>query len=269
MKIKFAKTLALASLSSLLLSACSSIYSEPPIGEEPSPLNFSREAQYQLSSTSHWNRVAEDMANRTLDSFVTGGQCLPGNELCSGDYSVKITSASTYFAEIFETQITSALVNNGLKVSRSGNSDYVFEVDIQVASFDREYLRRIDAPFRLFGPNGFLDKTGIWTVKDTNSTSVQRLRNREIQFSWAKDTHNDAWLNNPDDIPNTEIVITFSLINPMTDHYLARTTDMYYWKAGGRFLRELQRISGSRTLYGTSSSIRVVGDCTDYRCETQ
>lgn len=265
---------------SIAVSACSSLYSEPPVAEEPSPMNFAREAQYKLSSTSHWNHVAEDMARRSLEKFIAGGSCLAGHEKCGGDYDVKVSSESTYFSDIFSKQITSVLVNEGLPVVRSGGADYTIEVDIDVVSFNRDYLnaRRIDAPFRLFGPNGFLDKTGIWTVGGVNTTSVQPLKNRNTGFSWAKDTHGSAWLNNPDQIPNTEIVITLSVVGAKpgeTEHYLARTTDIYYWKANNSFLAELAANNrpGSqarRSMFGgTASTLNVVGDCTSFRCESR
>lgn len=100
----------LALCASLLLSACTTPYSEAPVAT-----NFPSSKQNKLQAGAHWDAIAKDAANSLVTSMRLGKGCIPAYPDCN-QLVLRPPKEPTEFARGFQTLLTTALVNHGVQV---------------------------------------------------------------------------------------------------------------------------------------------------------
>ncbi|MEK9721551.1 MAG: hypothetical protein VW257_11040 [Quisquiliibacterium sp.] len=256
-KVKLS-SIAAAGLSVLALGACTA---NAPLTEVPVPTHFSQEAMYKLSSVSHWNAVAVDMASDAVRKYSVGRACIPGM-LCEATIYVKPQAQETRFTLAFRTQLISALVNQGMPVvSKPDSTSTTVEVETQVllgsspqvaVEYDRE-------PTELF--------SGIWVIKDFKGTGVKKFANAP-GTQWTEGAAKySAWFRSGHFVPAAEILVTVSFVN--NNRYMARTSNMYYVADPLGYLATPKGKAGEDEKVARTVKVPVIGDCTSPRCETR
>lgn len=199
------KTL-LAGMAALLLAGCAAQYSEAP-----RPTNFSILQQKKLQAASHWELIADDVAEQIKNS-VGKDQILyvsrPANE--------------TEFTRAFNTQLITSLVNKGIYVSKNGDTRaLVIDVDTQLVKF---------SPNR-YQNHRFVSSTaiaaGVMAVHGLNMSGEANAAIGVLGLAAALDWHN--WVEREyagGETPQGELIVTTSATNNV--QYVARRTDVYY-----------------------------------------
>lgn len=99
---------------SLLLSACTTPYSEAPVAT-----NFPTSKQHKLQAGAHWDAIARDAAATLVTSLRLGKGCIAAYPDCS-QLTLRPPKEPTEFARGFHTLLTTALVNQGVQVTPYG-----------------------------------------------------------------------------------------------------------------------------------------------------
>lgn len=248
--------LALMAVAVLSTVACTV---NPPLTEQPVPTNFSQEAMYKLSSVSHWNNVAADMARDVATKYGAGKGCIPGMG-CQASLYVKPQDIETSFSQAFRTQLISALVNQGLPVvTRPQSNSTIVEIDIQVVAtpggkaaveYDHDPVELVE---------------GVWVIKDVNDTAVKKFTNTQAE-QWTQGKARRApWFRSPHFVPAAEMLVSVSFIN--NERYMARTSNVYYLNSVTGYVVPPPPVAVE--VKRTAWPVRLVGDCTAARCEVK
>lgn len=199
------KTL-IAGMAAIFLAGCATGYSEVP-----RPTNYSVLKQKKIQAASHWDVIANDVAEQLKNSL-------------SKDEILYITKPrqDSHFALGFYNQLLSALVNKGIRISKNGDTRaLVIDVETQLVKF---------APNR-FQNHRFVSTTaiaaGLMAVNGLHMSGNTNAAIGVLGIAAARDWH--EWVEREyanGDTPQYELIVTTSATNNV--QYIARRTDVYY-----------------------------------------
>lgn len=192
-----------AVMAAALAAGCASPYTEAPLAT-----NFPTSKQEKLQAAAHWNRIAQDVAQRIAKS-------LPNQS----PLYVREPNTDTAFARAFHGQLITALLAAGHPVMKTPQGALQVEVDTQAVAFssDRPQYRHAGAATALGG--------GLWALYDIGR-AVSPGAAGMVALA-AGDTL--AWFQSEfasGETPQTEIIVTTSVSND--SQYVARNTSVYY-----------------------------------------
>lgn len=218
---------ALAPALSLLLAACAptqiqtdGLRNHAAHSEAPIASNFPAVAQPRLQAGQHWQVIAQDAAKTIATGLSRGQRCVGSTNPCRPIY-VAEPEFSTEFSRGFINALITALVQQGMNVSRAPEAAMVLHLDVQPVRFatNRPQYRHAGQA-RELGP-------GVWALQDVSETSPKDLGknpNPPDTLHWFR-TEFSAGAT-----PRTEIMVTVSAMDGI--RYAARSTNVYYVTEG-------------------------------------
>lgn len=221
--MRLLSSLALALILGLGLPACSS---RPPVyaatgqphathSEAPLAGNFPAVIQPKLQAGQHWQAIAQDAARNLAQHLGRSQRCGQGIHPCRPVH-VAEPQTPTEFSRAFINALITALVQQGMNVSRAPEAALILHLDVQTVQFssNRPQYRHAGVA-RELGP-------GIWALQDVAVMAGQT----PAQPPEADALH---WFRTEFAVgatPRTEIVLTLSVMDGI--RYAARSTNVYY-----------------------------------------
>ncbi len=198
------KTL-LAGIAGIFLAGCAAEYSEVP-----RPTNYPVLKQKKMQAASHWNIIANDVAEQISNSIRK-------DEILY----LSRSKQETEFNEAFYNQLLTALVNKGIRISKNGDTRALtVDVETQLVKF---------SPNR-FQNHRFVSSTviaaGLMAVNGLHPSTTTAAALGILGVTAANDWH--QWMDEyaKGETPQYELIVTTSATNSV--QYIARRTDVYY-----------------------------------------
>lgn len=215
--------LALAPALGFGLMACNGRVPIHPDSERPhathseAPLagNFPATIQPKLQAGRHWQAIAQDAAASLAQHLGRSQRCGPSVHPCR-PLHVAEPQRQTEFSRAFINALITALVHQGVNVSRAPDAALVVHLDVQTVQFaaNRPQYRHAGIA-RELGP-------GIWALQDVAVLAGQT----PAQPAEADALHWFRSQFSAGATPRTEIVLTLSVMDGI--RYAARSTNVYY-----------------------------------------
>ena len=197
-KRNISATLALAAM----LAGCATPYSEAPLAT-----NFPTGKQQKLQAAAHWNLIANDVAKQ-LAASLKGKPVLP-------PIYVNQAGNKTEFSKVFNSQLISALVAEGLVVHKNPVGALVVDIDTQAVQFSA------NRPQYNHAGTATVLTAGVWALYQASPAGIATAAVVGADaYMWFRSEFATGAT------PQTEIVITASVSD--SNQYLARTTSVYY-----------------------------------------
>jgi len=196
---------ALLLLTSILLTGCSSHFSEAPVAG-----NFLTKKQMKLQSASHWQIVAQDLAEKVRHDYQ--GNTPVYLEPSADDHP---------FSRAFHEYLTTALVQQGFTVLKEpADQFYLMTTHLQVVRFQPQRGQ----------PSGFWHSlaSGLWAVDKAKAKLDQQYNEAENRFPqppvYSPLYYVDEF--NHRHTPSHELIITLSLGN--VEQHALRRSETYF-----------------------------------------
>lgn len=200
------KTTLIAGIAAIFLAGCTTQYSEVP-----RPTSFSVLKQKKLQAGAHWDVIANDVAEQLKNSIGK-------DEILF----IARPQQDTEFTKAFYNQFLSALVNKGVRVSKSGDTRaLIIDLETQLVKFSPN--RHQDARF----VSSTAIAAGLMAVNGLNMSDTANAAVGTLGITAALDWN--RWIEREyshGDTPQYELIITTSATNSV--QYIARRTDVYY-----------------------------------------
>lgn len=196
----------------LFLSGCATQYSSVP-----SPTNFPTAEQQKLQAASHWNTIAQNVADRM------GGKIADASALY-----VNVNEEQTDFERAFANQLTTSLVEAGYSVMTSPDRAMIVELDIQAVEFTANRPKYSHSSATALGAGLFV----LYEIAESDPVLATALAlGAADAFGWFHSKFPSGA------IPRTEIIVNVSISN--SDQFVVRSTDVYYVAGTDMSLYEL------------------------------
>ncbi len=185
----------------VMLGGCAAPYSEAPVAT-----NFPSTKQPKLQAASHWNAIANDVAQQ-ISAGIKEKQPLFVNQ----------STVKTAFDRAFSNQLISALVGQGFPVLKSPGGALNVEIDTQTVRFsaNRPQYNHAGVATAL--------TAGVWALHQARASAGAVLLTAVASadaYSWFRSEFATG------ETPQTEIIITTSVGDAR--QFLARNTSIYY-----------------------------------------
>lgn len=199
------RTILSASLALALLGGCATQFSETPLA-----INFPTDKQHKLQAGSHWGLIAANVAEQIKTSVAK-------------DSTLYVVPArlQTDFNRAFHNQLVSALVNQGLSVTKSYDSQALLvDIDTQLVNFspDRFQNRRFVSATAITA--GLLAVNGVVSGSDAAAVGALGIA---AAIDWDQLVNQEFARGRT---PSHELIVTTSASR--NSQYIARRTDVYY-----------------------------------------
>ncbi len=193
-------------LTILLFSACTS--------RIPEPVNHAYRQQLKLQAISHWNVLAQDVANRINNQLILSGnmeRTVFVEQTCGSDSQPCAPDETSSFDEAFRDLLITNLYNYGVPTNTIPDEDTIeIQYKVQLVRHNQNRIRTL--------------QPGLFTAL---STAVVVLRNAPSDLLFlasgvSAELINTSYAQNG----HYEVVITTSMVE--NNEYLFRTSDIYY-----------------------------------------
>jgi hypothetical protein len=184
-----------------VLAGCSTPYAPVPVAS-----TFPTTKQPKLQAAAHWDLIAKSMSQQLISELKKAPQ--------RPFYIAEAPQASP-FQRALQSQLISALVNQGQVVSRSQAGALRIDLDVQALTFapGRERSHFAGMPTAI--------GAGVWMLSEFDPAGAV------IAATGLYDTYNwHASQYASGEIPQTELIITASVTDQF--RYYARSTAAYY-----------------------------------------
>ncbi|CAN5219634.1 hypothetical protein BH11PSE11_BH11PSE11_09870 [soil metagenome] len=200
------KTLLVAGIAAIFLAGCAAEYSEAP-----RPTNYSIMKQKKVQAASHWDLIANDVAEQIKNSVGS-------NELLY----VTPPVPNSEFNHAFHNSMISALVNKGVRVSTNGDTKAMqINVETQLVRFSPARFQNGRFVSTTAIAAGLMAIHGLHLAAETNAGIGILGITGAIDFNnWVEREYANG------NTPQSELIVTTSAVN--STQYVARRTDVYY-----------------------------------------
>lgn len=198
-----------ACLFGLTFSGCMTPYSEAPI-----PTNFSHTEQIKIQAASHWESVANHLAQTIIEQA--------GNQKT---VYINKPSETSKFNTAFHTLLLSSLVKNGATVAKfSAAADVTMDINTQIIKFTKDR-----APFRNSFGVPVLLTAGAWAMSGVSAANTAATTAGVATGVGAVGIDAYNWFESKyaaGEIPQNEIIVTVTASNNSV--YLGSVSNIYY-----------------------------------------
>lgn len=194
-----------AGLALALLGGCATQYSETPLAT-----NFPTEKQHKLQAGSHWGLIATNVAEQIRISTS------PHNTL----YVIAPRKDSD-FTRAFHNQLISALVNKGLTVSKTYDSQaLIVDIDTQLVNFSPDRFQNTRFVSATAITAGLMAAHGVVTGSEAAAVGALGIA---AAIDWHQLVYQEFARGST---PSHELIVTIS--STKNAQYVTRRTDVYY-----------------------------------------
>lgn len=212
-------TTATTLLLSMLLSGCASTRTEYQV---PVPMHHAKEYQTQLQSVRHWDIIADDVAQQSM-------QEISKRELGLLPVRVVAESEDSPFGKALHEFLVTRMFNKGINLAQTTAGTLSLQYNVQAVHFMGERSNP-SRPYIVPGSVTALT-AGVLVFHDAAEHITASLAKANLLTgAVAADlllANNEANRNKESHpIPNMEIIVTTSLV--MNGSYIMRRSDIYY-----------------------------------------
>lgn len=188
--------------------------------EAPLASNFPARPQLRLQAGQHWQLIAQDSAQSLAAHLFKNQRCNRATHPCRPLHLAEPEHV-TEFSRAFSNALITALVQQGINVSRAPDAALVLHLDVQPVRFapNRPQYRHAGVA-RELGP-------GIWALQDVAQARPAGATADTTSSPQPPDALH--WFRtefSAGATPQTEIIVTLSAMDGL--RYAARSTNVYY-----------------------------------------
>ncbi len=218
----------------LLFSACTS--------RIPEPVNHAYKQQLKLQAISHWNVLAQDVANRINNQLILSGnmeRTVFVEQTCGSDSQPCAPNETSSFDEAFRDLLITNLYNYGVPTNTIPDEDTIeIQYKVQLVRHNEDRIRTL--------------QPGLFTAL---SAAVVVLRNAPSDLSFlasgiSADLINTSYTKNE----HYEIVITTSMVE--NNEYLFRASDIYYINDSDFLHYKKTKPAGKKIQFSSQQAVR-------------